>query len=419
MVTVLQDVIATQKRDIEESLRAPYVERRVRASALSPDMVTAILGPRRAGKSFFALHYLASSGPFGYANFDDERLVQVDDYDQILAAIDVVYNRPRALLFDEIQNLPRWELFVNRLQRQGCRLVLSGSNAHLLSGELATHLTGRHLPVVLLPFSFAEYVSAVATRGVQAESRELLVRYLSDGGFPEPLLRDVDRRTYLSTLLESTIYKDVVRRFKLRSARAIDDLMVYLLSNIATEMSPSALAGVAGCRSHHTVEKYLGYLERTLLLFRLPRFDYSVKKQMSHNKKIYCIDNGYITSRGFSSSPNYGKLAENLVAVCLKKREMEGRASIYFWKNPEQEEVDFVVKEGPRVVSLIQVCWNVDSPRTHDREIRALLKGARDLRCDDLIVLNESRDETEHAEWYGLKGDVKFVPLWEWLLAEA
>jgi len=161
--SVLHDAVEGQKRELQSRLSEPYVERQLPFRVRDDDLIKVIIGPRRCGKSFLAMHLLDRVASPGYVNFDDERLVDVDDYDRLIAAVNAVYGSPRHLLLDEIQNLPKWELFVNRLQRQGYRLLLTGSNAHLLSSELATHLTGRHLPIVLLPFSFAESLNAFPT----------------------------------------------------------------------------------------------------------------------------------------------------------------------------------------------------------------------------------------------------------------
>ncbi|RPH51222.1 MAG: ATP-binding protein, partial [Desulfobacteraceae bacterium] len=142
---MLRDIVLVQKREMEDRLQERYVERKILVSwNLGDDLVKVITGPRRAGKSFYAGHLIQQTGSYGYVNFDDERLAVVGDYDEIIGAVNTVYGNPRHLFFDEIQNLPRWEMFVNRLQRQGFRLLITGSNANLLSSELATHLTGRH-----------------------------------------------------------------------------------------------------------------------------------------------------------------------------------------------------------------------------------------------------------------------------------
>ena len=154
---MIRDIVSTQKRELEQRMQERYIARHLFAPIQDNDLIKIIMGPRRSGKSFFAIHQLSNHASHGYLNFDDERLVDVQDYDELVSAINAVYSTPKYVLLDEIQNLPRWELFVNRLQRQGYRLFLTGSNAHLLSSELATHLAGRHEPVVLFPFSFPEY----------------------------------------------------------------------------------------------------------------------------------------------------------------------------------------------------------------------------------------------------------------------
>ena len=204
----------------------------------------------------------------------------------VVETVNTIYDNPRHLLLDEIQNLPRWELFVNRLQRQGLRLILTGSNAHLLSSELATHLTGRHLPIILFPFSFAEASRAHPGARTEPEVAEAFRRYSEAGGYPEPLLRDMDRAYYLRTLWDSVLYKDIVRRRRIRSAAGLDDLAGYLLANVAREYSLNRLTTVTRCRSVHTVAKYIGHLEEAFLFFSLPRFSYKVREQAAANRKI-------------------------------------------------------------------------------------------------------------------------------------
>ncbi len=167
-------------------------------------------------KSFFALHELIGGGNFGYANFDDEILSGADDYNEIIAEIDSLYGKPDLLLFDEIQNLERWELFVNRLQRQGYNLIITGSNSNLLNKELATHLTGRHLATGILPFSFKEFISYWRQELSGPEMRSKLSEYAEHGGYPEPLVKGLDYNDYLSALFDSVIYKDIVKRYRIR-----------------------------------------------------------------------------------------------------------------------------------------------------------------------------------------------------------
>jgi hypothetical protein len=413
---MLKDTVLIQKRELESRLQETYIERKISIPLdLGNDLIKVITGPRRAGKSFFAAHLIAQTDSYGYINFDDERLVSVDDYDEIIGAINAVYDKPRHLLFDEIQNLPRWELFANRLQRQGFRLLITGSNANLLSSELATHLTGRHAAVVLFPFSFGEYLAISENQRTTTEKKDALDAYAEQGGYPEPLLKQLDRRDYLRTLLQSTLYKDIIKRFKIRSVQGIEDLTLYLMSNLAREYSFHALTQVTKCRSVHTIDKYIRYLQEAYLVFSLPRFSFKVKDQAGYNKKIYCTDNGLAVAAGFRFSPDRGSLYENLAAIALKKEEIVGRITLFYWKSPNNEEVDFVVKEGLHISRLIQVCSDISNPQTMKREMRALVKASKELNCNELLLLNDRVDRIETFKWQDAERQIRLMPLWQWL----
>lgn len=413
---MIRDVLLIQKREIEKRLKEMYVDRNVDLK-INNNMIKIVTGPRRAGKSFFAVHMLDKTGSFGYANFDDEKLVEVKDYDEIVNVMNSLYDNPKYLLFDEIQNLDKWELFVNRLQRQGCNLIITGSNSKLLSKELATHLTGRHLLINMLPFSFKEFLKLEKKQLTENETKAKLVSYLNHGGYPEPLIKELDYRDYLSTLFNSIIYKDIVKRFRIRYPQAIEDLAVYLISNVAKEFSYNTLTKVTKCRSVHTVEKYLDYLEEAFILFRLKRFSFKVKEQVASNKKIYCIDNGFIHAKAFKLSYDTGKLYENIVAIELKKLELNGLANVYYWKSKQQEEVDFILKEGPKVKQLIQICCDIGDVKTKEREVRALIKASKELKCKNLLVITRDYEAEEQIKWFSTRRKIKFLPLWKWLLS--
>ncbi|KUG21749.1 hypothetical protein ASZ90_008485 [hydrocarbon metagenome] len=416
---MLKDIVLVQKRELENRLQEIYIERKLSDRLdLGNDLIKVITGPRRAGKSFYAAHLIAQTGSYGYINFDDERLVAVEDYDEIIGAVKAVYGNPHYLFFDEVQNLPRWEMFVNRLQRQGFRMLITGSNANLLSSELSTHLTGRHAAVALFPFSFREYLTISENQKTTTEKKDALDAYMEQGGYPEPLLKKIDRRDYLRSLLQSTLYKDIIKRFKIRSVQGIEDLTFYLMSNIAREYSFNALAGVTKCRSVHTIDKYIRYIQEAYLVFSLPRFSFKVKSQAGYNKKIYCTDNGLAVAAGFRFSENRGALYENLVAIALKKEEISGRSSIFYWKSSNNEEVDFVVKEGLHVSRLIQVCSDISNPQTMKREMRALVKASQELNCNDLLLLNDRVDSMETFKWQDAQRKIRLMPLWQWLEEE-
>lgn len=412
---MIKDILVVQKRELEKSLKEAYVERAVKRVNLNTPLIKVIIGPRRAGKSFFAVHLLKEKGSFGYVNFDDERLVEVKDYDEIVVSMNSVYGNPKFVLLDEIQNLPKWELFVNRLQRQGYNLVVTGSNAMLLSKELATHITGRHVLIQILPFSFREYLGFEGGELTSSEIRELLSQYVLYGGYPEPLVKKLDYKEYLSTLFSSVVYKDIVKRYSIRSPQGIENLALYLLSNISREYSYNSLKKLTNIKSAHTVEKYLSYLEEAFIFFSLTRFSYKIKEQLSSNKKVYCIDNGFVYSKVLKASQDSGRLYENVVANELKRRESSDDIKIYYWKNQQQEEVDFLVMGRGRVEQLVQVCFDPRDLKTKSREVRSLLKAGKELKCKNLLVVTENYEKEENAEWFGIKGKIRFIPLWKWL----
>lgn len=414
---MLQDILILQRREIDKRLKERYIEREVPAGIMDTDLVKVIMGPRRAGKSFFGIHAMSRLGPFGYVNFDDEQLVDLKDYDALVAAVETVYGNTRFLLFDEIQNIPRWELLVNRLQRQGYNLTVTGSNAYLLASELATHLTGRHIPMYITPFSFSEYLKSLDRELTSHEKAEVLRNYAETGGYPELVLKDIQASQYLTTLLHSILYKDIVLRHRIRAPQGLEDMVSLLASNVAQPYSLRTLKDASRLRSVHTVEKYLRYLEEAFLFFSLKRFSFKVREQAKSNRKIYCIDNGLVTSTSFRFSGKTGRLYENLVAVALLKKQLERTLECFYWQGPKREEVDFVVKEGTKVSSLIQVCANPEDPKAKTREIRSLLEASRNLGCDNLLVLTENHEGEKHHSWYGMEGTIRYIPLWKWLLA--
>ena len=411
----LREVVLTQKAELEEQLRRPYVERLLPPQAVAEtDLVRVIVGPRRAGKSTLAVHLLQRLGGGGYANFDDERLAGLTDADALLAALDGVYGQPRHILFDEIQNFPRWELMVNRLQRSGRRLLLTGSNANLLGGELATHLTGRHQTITLLPFSFSEALAADGGTGTTAERAARFDRYLAEGGYPEPLLRGASRTDYLRDLVRATLLKDVVRRHRIRSGAGLEDVAHWFFSNTAKEFSFRTLAAVARVTSPTTAEKYTRLLREAFLLFTLNRFPFKARERATAHKKAYVVEPALAVCLGTRPGQDLGRLAENVVALALWRRQWAGEIEVAFWKNSAHEEVDFVVRERGRAARLIQVCWDLSDPRTRAREFRALGKAATDLRCTDLWCLTRGDGGDDDFTWNGRTHRIRVVPIDEW-----
>jgi hypothetical protein len=253
----------------------------------------------------------------------------------------------------------------------------------------------------------------------ESEYREHLDLYSETGGYPEPLVTNINRKEYLSRLFDAIIFKDIVRRYRVRAPQGLSDLAIYLCSNCASEYSVHRLTQVTGCKSDLTVKKYLHYLEEAFLFFSVPRFSFKVREQLSSHRKIYCIDNGFITAKGFRVSGEKGKLYENLVAIALKYREFQDELRVFYWKNVQGEEVDFVIQRERQVSELIQVCVDAQGNATRKREMKALVKAGRDLKCDRLLLLTRGEEGEEEVKWFGMKGVIRIVPLWKWLMDPA
>lgn len=413
---MIRDIIQKQKAELEEKLREKYVKREALLNKNDSDLIKVIIGPRRAGKSFFGMHAVAGTGSFGFVNFDDERLVAVSDFDEILEAILVVYNNPKVVLMDEIQNFPKWELIVNRLQRDGYRLIITSSNSNLLSSELATHLTGRHLPTYLFTFSFKEYLDIFDKALTEAEISEKFLDFLINGGYPEPSIKSLNFKDYLQVLFDAVLFKDIVKRHHIRFGSSLENLATWLISNISNDFSYNTLAKQTQISSVHTIQKYIGYLEEAFIFFTTSRFSFKVGEQQKSNKKIYCFDNGFYKAKAFQFTNDYGKLLENIVAIELKKRSLRDGSKLFYWNSREREEVDFIIQEGLKISQLIQVCWSIEQSKTNEREVRALLKASRELKCNNLVVITNNYEARQRASWFGIEEEIEYISGRKWLL---
>lgn len=419
---MINEILLNQKREKEKLLSGKYVERKELAhvkNLTSQRLIKVILGPRRAGKSVFSFLLLKDKN-FAYVNFDDDNLIKVENTEEIIKSISEVYNNPHYLFFDEIQNLPRWELFLNKLHRRGYNIIVTGSNAKLLSKELSTHLTGRHIPIEIFPFSFSEILLA---KEFKFDIKELVIsekkgtflsflnEYNKEGGFPEIVTKKASADAFLTNLYDSVLLKDVVSRYNLRFAKKIDDLSSYLASNFSSEYSFRKLKNILDFNSIVTLQNYLNYLEESYLVISLNRYSTKTKEQINAPRKIYFVDNGFITAKSFQQSENFGKKIENLFFTELLKKGYKPNHNIFYYRTRNQREVDFVIKEGYRVKNLIQVCYKLDYD-TEKREIKALIEAAEELRCNNLLVITW---DNEKIARYGKK-KIHFIPLWKWIL---
>ncbi|NCN22220.1 hypothetical protein AUJ27_02995 [Candidatus Falkowbacteria bacterium CG1_02_37_44] len=422
---MLKDIILRQKQEKERLLSLSYIERtKIREAKkwLSSDLIKVIFGPRRAGKSVFSLMLLKNQ-PFMYFNFDDEILTDSNgiNLDELMKGLHTGYGETKTILFDEIQNLPSWELFINRLHRQGYNLILTGSNAKLLSHELATALTGRHIPIEIMPFDFKEFLRAKNYQIDQeyqtlpqkrAEILNLMETYLLNGGFPEIVVKGMDPKGYLEVLFDSLLFKDVVKRHKVKFSTQIDNLGSYLINNFCNYYSLRKLVSVLNFRSGVTAEKYTGYLEEAYVIFSLHRYSVKAGERIKSPKKIYVVDNGFIWAKAIQHSPDRGRLMENLVFTELIKRGFKYNHDLFYYKTRNNREVDFVLKKGTIIDELMQVFYQTGDPAIEQRETKGLLEASEELHVDKLTVL--TWDEEKRVERN--KKIINFVPLWKWLL---
>ncbi len=425
---MLKATVSKQKQDKERLLSLPYIERTKEKDTqkwLSSDLIKVILGPRRAGKSVFALMLLKDQS-FAYFNFDDESIPgeEKTDLDELMTELKLAYGDTKYILFDEIQNLPNWELFVNRLHRAGYSLVLTGSNASLLSKELATHLTGRHIPIEILPFNFSEILKAkqyevtpdkLSLPDEKAKLLEYMTQYMTSGGYPEVVTKGVDPRGYLDMLFDAVLFKDVVKRHKVRFSEQIASLGSYLINNVSGQYGTKKLANILEFKSQVTLEKYLGYLTEAYLIFPLIRHSTKAGMRLRSAKKTYVVDNGFVTAKAVQHSPNTGKLMENLVFTELVKKGNQPGRELFYYKTRNDREIDFVLKKGYQVIEMIQVCYDMTDPEVEQREVKALVEAGKELNVSKLTVLTWNEKRTVEKD----NMTIQFRPLWEWLLEKS
>ena len=404
----LKRILSNQKAELDlvdlEALCARKEEQEIQ---LNSKLAQIVIGVRRSGKSTLCMKVLMQSGvQFAYVNFDDERLqkVGVEELDVILQELYAIYGSFTHLFLDEVQNVDGWHLFVNRLLRQGIKLVLTGSNANLLSGELSTHLTGRYHQIELYPFSFSEYctIRGVDAHGMTTKAYGLrdkaLDEYLMSGGFPELIASpEISKRDYLFSLREAIVKKDICQRYKIRYKQTLSDLANRLLDWFCQEKSYNDIAKEMSINSVHTVKNYITYLQNAYLLCLLPKFSLKSSERNSA-RKMYAVDNAFISQHENALlTESFGLRLENVVAVELLRRLHSEYEQLYYLRKVQDFEVDFVVVESSHVRELIQVTYDFVEPsaKLYNREVNGLIKGSHLTRCDNLTLImmrGEPRD---------------------------
>ncbi len=399
----MKTTIFNQRAERDELMSRPYQQRHTKYDTdelLQNPLIKLITGPRRVGKSVFALLMLQGKN-FAYLNFDDSRLLEKWDEELVMSALDDVYPDYDFMLLDEVQNLPDWDLWISKLYRRGKNLIITGSNAKMLSSEMATVLTGRYLQIEMLPFSLDETMrwnNISPEREEQAAQAIVLADdYMRNGGYPETIPARSITKSYLSTLFDSILLKDVAKRHKVRNTTDLYNLATYLLSNFCNPISANELAGELGLSSVATTKKFCDYLNEPYLFFFLPRFNNKLKLMAKAPKKVYVVDNGFVQSTAFNLSENLGRLLENQVFVELLRRGYIPGKTLFYYRTRNDKEIDFVTRKGTKVEQLTQVCYDMTSEKTRKRELDALVEAAEELHCDNLLII--TNDQQEIIEW--------------------
>jgi predicted AAA+ superfamily ATPase len=415
---LLKEIVLEQKSlFVEYDTGVPRLQLNQTLKTLEIGLVTIITGIRRCGKSTL-LAQVAQHVGFAhvhYLNFEDERLVSFD-VSQFNLLLEIFYelndDKQAIFLFDEIQVIPGWERFIRRLHDQKNKIIITGSNANLLSQELGTKLTGRHIDIPLFPFDFLEYLQFkehdfttddILHTKKRAHLQKFFDNYLTDGGMPS-YLKSQDRAV-LSSVYEDILYRDIFQRYRIHDTRLFRELSLYLLSNITSSVSYTQLKEYFHIGSTNTVINYINHLENSYLLFTVNAFSPSYKKQINTPKKIYALCNSFIDKLGFHLSDNIGVLLENLVFIKLYKTYQ----NVFYYRTQNNLEVDFLVYNNPKQAQLIQVTHSLSNPRTRERELKALNTAMDELQLTSGLILTTSETET-------ISKNITVLPVYQWLL---
>lgn len=394
----LRKVIRAQR---EELSKFEYGTEREELGKIELNVPFAIIvsGIRRCGKSTLLRQVMKKTKHFYYFNFEDPRAtgLEVNDFQKLDELFREEYGESDCYFFDEIQNVQKWELFVRAMLDRKKHFLITGSNASLLSKELGTRLTGRHLKHELFPFSYQEFL-VFASKKAGAES---FAEYLQKGGFPEYL--KYGRSSILQELFNDIIMRDIVVRHKLRSPKTIKEMALYLITNAGVEFSYNKLAKTFNLGSTNSAVAFVSYLEDSYLLFTISKFDYSLKKQAVNPKKAYSIDLGLSNVNSVSFSSNKGRTLENRVFLDLRCANKE----VYYFKG--EKECDFLVKEKNRVAAAIQVCYELNEDNK-ERELSGLVEALEKFDLSDGLVL--TYDQEDELKISGKIIHVK--PVWKW-----
>ncbi|HLC75070.1 MAG TPA: ATP-binding protein [Candidatus Nanoarchaeia archaeon] len=381
---------------------------------MSDDRVLVITGVRRCGKSTLLKQLMEKASGWCYVHFEDERMIDfaAQDFELLNEVLIEVYGPAQIYFFDEIQNVDKFETFVRRLQDEGKKIIITGSNASLLSKEFGTKLTGRYKSFEVYPFSFREFMSFrhinLSEKDVYSPEKKVSMlkafrEYLTLGGLPEYLRNnDID---YVRTVYENILYKDIITRYSIRREKILKELVNILATSTSSRFTYNSLKNTLGLSNAITVKEYISYLCNSYLFFELLQFSYSVRRQLGSPRKIYLVDSAFGDICGLQFSPNKGRILENAVFIELQRK---GKNIYYF---SDDGECDFVIKSGTKITEAVQVCYALDDSN-REREINGLVKAMTALKLDRGLILTFEQREDIHV-----KGKlIQIMPVFLWLL---
>ena len=402
----MRAVILNQRKERDELLERHYLERKTKFNSdelLANNLIKLVSGPRRVGKSTYALLMLKGKN-FAYLNFDDDQLLAMWEEETVMQMLDEVYPNYEYMLLDEVQNLNDWDLWISKLYRRGKNLIVTGSNAKMLSSEMATVLTGRYIQIDMMPFSMQEVAEWNNT-----DIRSIADDYLHNGGYPETVQARSIVKNYLFTLFDNIVWKDVCKRHKVRNSTDLNTLAVYLLANFCNPISANDLKTELGFSSVTTTKKFMDYLHEPFLFFFLMRYDNKMKIMKKAAQKIYVVDNGFVTSRAFNISENIGRLLENQVFTELLRRGYNTERTLFYYRSRNDKEIDFVIRDDFHIKQLIQVSYTLTNAKTEKREVDALVEAAGELHCSNLLIVTADEERTIEKNGY----TIKVIPIYK------
>lgn len=396
---LLKNVIISQEENLNNK-KSGLMRDMLAQIKTSSNHTIIISGLRRCGKSTLMRQIINKTKNYNYLNFEDTKITgfDVNDFEKLDDVYKDINHDAHVYFFDEIQVIEHWELFVRTLLDNDNNVIITGSNASMLSKELGTKLTGRHLRYELFPFSYAERLKFLN----KESSVESLKDYLLEGGMPEYLLSK--DKQMLQELLNDIITRDIIVRYKLRNNKLIKELTEYLLTNVGKEVTYNELTKTFNVGSINTIIKLIGYLEDSYLLFTVPKFSYSLKKQTVNAKKIFGVDTGLIKANSKSFTDDFGRLLENAIFIDLKRRGFE----IYYHR--EKYECDFIVKDKNKELTAMQVCYELHKDNL-DRELHGLIDAMESHKIKNGVIITCNQEDFFVKNGYTLRA----IPAWKWL----